>query len=240
LAGVRATPDGTRIRVPGIGWLDLRLHASGDHWISAPIRQGYLMDPHVMAALGAFIRPGDTFLDVGGNIGWFAVIGSRQVGPGGKVFTIEPDPDNAALLRENLRRNGCANATLCEAAAGAVEGTARLFRSPDNAGDHQMAVASERTDWVEVLVRPLDALLDGVARVDVLKMDTQGSEVLALRGMQRLLAANPAIRMVLEFWPHGLAQCGCTAEELIALLGAHPRRYWLMDHAKGIAPVTPD
>ena len=237
---VRPSPDGVHFPLPGLGELDLKLHDTGDPWISGMIRQGHPMDPKVLAVLRAFIRPGDTFLDLGGNIGWFTLIGSRLVGPRGKVFAVEPDPANAAVLRENIRRNGCANTTLFEVAAGASESTARLYRSAENAGDHQMAATSDRTDWVDVPVRRLDTLMTGDhARVDVLKMDTQGSEVAALSGMGALLAANPSMRMVLEFWPYGLAQVGGSTEKLVELLADPPRRFWLMDHLGQILPVTP-
>ena len=234
----RATADGVDIDVPGIGRLDIRLHPSGDRWISDPLRQGNVLEPYVLAVLRDLVRPGDTMLDVGGNIGWFTVIGSRLVGPQGRVVAVEPERGNAALVRDNIARNGCGNAELFEIAAGAVEATARLYRSPDNSGDHQMAVASDRAAWVDVTVRPLDAVVS--TKVDVVKMDTQGSEVLALRGMRGMLAANPAMRMVLEFWPHGLAQCGCTTAEFMALLAGHPRVIWLMDVRGVITHVTPE
>ena len=235
----RPLADGVRIRVPGVGWLALRLHPHGDNFISTALRQGQLLDAHVLEVLRSLVRRGDTVLDVGGNIGWFSVIGSRLVGQAGRVFAIEPDPLNAAMLRENLRRNGCTNVILEEVAAGAAAGVARLYHSADNAGDHQMAVVADRASWVDVAVRPLDALLAGrVARADVVKMDTQGSEVATLRGMTGLLAAHPATRMVLEFWPHGLERCGSTATELIDLLEAVPRRYWLLVHTGTIHPTT--
>jgi FkbM family methyltransferase len=236
---VRVTADGAAVRVPGVGRFDLRLHATGDRWISDAIRSGLLLEPLVTRALQALVRPGDTLLDVGGNIGWFAVIGSRLVGPSGRVITVEPEPANAAVLRENIRRNGCANAELLEIAAGAADGTARLYRSPDNSGDHRLGASAEgREAWVDVPVRRLDAAVSG--RVDVLKMDTQGSEVAALTGMEGLLAANPAMRMVIEFWPHGLATCGSDTAALMALLAARPRRYWLMDHRSLVVPTTPE
>ena len=230
--------DGAEIEVPGVGRLDLKLHAAGDAWISDPIRQGHVLEPFVLAVLRELVRPGDTLLDVGANIGWFTVIGSRLVGAGGRVIAVEPEAANAALVRENVRRNGCGNVVLHEVAAGAGEATARLYRSGDNSGDHRMAIDSDRAAWVDVAVRPLDALVEG--QVDVVKMDTQGSEVAALRGMADLLARNPRMRMVLEFWPHGLAQCGASTADLVALLGGIGRIFWLMDVYGGITRVTPD
>ena len=238
LARYRPTPDGVRIKVPGVGWIAMRLHPSGDNFISAALRLGNLQDPDVLAVLRGFTRPGDTVLDVGGNIGWFSIIASRLVGPRGTVVAIEPDPLNASLLVDNLSRNGCSNVILEQVAAGAIAGVARLYHSADNAGDHQMAVIADRPSWVDVAVHPLDTLLAGrTQRIDVLKMDTQGSEAATLRGMAGLLARHPRLRMVLEFWPHGLERCGSSATELLDLLEAAPRRYWLMENSGRISPT---
>lgn len=238
LTRYRPTADGVRIRVPGVGWVAMRLHPSGDNFISAALRLGELQDPHVLAVLRGFTRPGDTVLDVGANIGWFSVIASRLVGPRGTVFAIEPDPLNADLLRDNLLRNSCANVIVEQVAAGGGAGTARLYHSADNAGDHQMAIIADRPSWVDVAVLPLDTLMAGRAqRLDVLKMDTQGSEAAALRGMAGLLARHPRLRLVLEFWPHGLERCGSSAAELLDLLDAAPRRYWLMENSGRISPT---
>ena len=65
----RPLADGVRIRVPGIGWLALRLHPHGDNFISTALRQGQLLDAHVLEVLRSLVRPGDSLLDVGGNIG---------------------------------------------------------------------------------------------------------------------------------------------------------------------------
>lgn len=115
-----------------------------------------------------------------------------------------------------------------EVAAGTESKTARLYRSADNQGDHRMEVVSERTEWRDVLVHPIDALLaDSDKPVDVMKIDTQGSEVAALLGMRTTLERSPDMRMVLEFWPYGLEQCGTTVEALMELLTQRPTVMWL-------------
>jgi|GEM_PF-428021 len=231
----------TTIDVRGAGPLSFRLHPTADPWVSGVIRRGDLFDPLILTALRTLLGPGDTLLDVGGNIGWFTVIGSRLVGPTGQVIAIEPEPANAALLAANLAGNDCRNVLLHQVAAGAEATTARLYLDTENFGDHRMAIASARTRWVDVDVRPLDTLLDGGRqRVDLLKMDTQGSEVHALRGMRALLATNPAMRMVIEFWPHGLENCGSDAADLLALLTRQPRLFWLIRSQARIDRITPE
>lgn len=220
--------QGLQIDVPGIGAVDIALHDVPDIWISDPIRRGDAYDPDTQALLQDMILPGDTMLDIGANIGWFTVVGSRLVGPRGRVVAIEPDPRNARLLRRNVARNRCRNVTVHEVAAGAESCTARLYRSDDNQGDHRLEVTSDRTEWVDVPVRPIDVLLARrPGSADVIKIDTQGSEVAVLQGMQATLDRNPTARIVLEFWPFGLERCGTSVEALLDLLTRRPVVMWL-------------
>ena len=234
-----AGPPPTGFDLPGIGAFDFAVHRHSDLWISEAIRQGHVLEPYVLEMLQAMIRPGDSMLDIGANIGWFSVIGSRLVGARGRVTAIEPSPRNAALARRNLARNGCGNAVLHQCAAGAADGTARLYLSPDlNQGDHQMALATDRPDWTDVRVRAMDSLLPDIARIDVVKLDTQGSEALALAGMRRLIAASPMVRLILEYWPHGLRRCGSTTAELAAMLMLRPSALWLLRNDGNLERIT--
>ena len=234
-------PPEAAAEVPGAGALTFALHAGGDRWISDVIRRGEIFDPQILAVLRDLIVPGTTLIDVGANIGWFSVIGSRLVGEAGHVLAVEPEPRNLRLLRRNVARNRCRNVTVLPWAAGAEARVARLFRSDDNQGDHRLEVASERADSVAVDVRPLDAVpARWAANVGAIKMDTQGSEAAVLRGMANLLAANPLVRVVLEFWPYGLLQCGSSTRELADLLGRRNGALWLLRHDGAAEETSPD
>jgi FkbM family methyltransferase len=231
-------PPETSSRIPGIEPMTMALHESGDRWISGVIQRGEIFDSHILAVLRSFVVPGTTFIDVGANIGWFSVIGSRLVGEKGNVLAIEPEPRNLRLLRRNVARNRCRNVLILPWAAGAEARVARLFRSEDNQGDHRMETASDRLDSVEVLVKPLDSLPSKWSKnVSVIKMDTQGSEGAVLRGMPKLLAVNPRVRVVLEFWPYGLHQCGFSTRELADLLDRRNGLLWLLQ-SDGTAQET--
>src|SRR5579863_394998 len=227
------------IVIPGVGAFGLVLHDVPDIWISDVIRRDEPVDPHILSVLRDFIEPGSVFVDVGANIGWFTVIGSRLTGPGGRVFAIEPDPRNCRILRRNLALNNCRNVSVYRVAAGAADGRAVLYRSADNQGDHRLSAASGRTDRVGVRVRMIDGILaHRSSRIDVVKIDTQGSETAVLKGMQRLVAANPRVRIILEFWPHGLEDCGSSTAELAAAIGQRPSLLWLLLADGSASPVT--
>src|SRR4051812_9730732 len=74
-------------------------------------------EPNLSQFLRHRLRPGDTFIDVGANSGWFTAMGAHLVGPTGSVVGIEASPTIAARLQENLERNGLAHARVVVAAA---------------------------------------------------------------------------------------------------------------------------
>jgi FkbM family methyltransferase len=231
----------TMVDIAGVGNFDLVLHDCPDIWISDPIRRGEMVDPHILELLRELITPGSVFVDVGANIGWFTVIGSRLTGRNGRVFAIEPDPRNYEILTRNVTLNGCCNVRIDQVAAGASDATAWLYRSIDNQGDHRLSVVSERADRIQVRVCRLDSVLRRrTHRVDLVKIDTQGSETAVLNGMTDLLRANPRVRLILEFWPHGLEDCGSSTTELTKALSQRPSLFWLLRHDESATAVSPE
>ena len=174
-------------------------------------RQGY-WEPEVHRALERALFPGATFVDVGANVGYFTVLGSRLVGPEGRVFAVEPEAESLRLLRTNIERGGCANVTVIEAAAVAEPGTARLVRSPDGRSGSALR---DDADGAPVRTERLDDLLEG-ARVDVFKVDAEGSEPLALLGAGETIRSTDRVIAIVEFRPT-LPRGGFTPEETLAV-----------------------
>ena len=226
-----------RLVVPGAGAVALTVHGEGDPWISGVLQRGELFDPSVLRALRVLVVPGSVVFDVGANLGWFSIIASRLTGDGGRVVSVEPEPQNVALLRSNLAENGCDNVVVQACAAG-VPGMARLVLCAENRGDHRLEPGGDGPS-IEVEVRALDAMLEGLeGSVSVIKIDTQGSEPAVLRGMKKLLAAHPMVRVLLEFWPIGLLRSGSSIHELVAELEARDHRLWLMEVDGLLAETT--
>jgi len=169
--------------------------------------------------MGRLVRPGDTVLDVGANIGYYTLQFARQVGPQGHVFAFEPDPQNFALLKLNVRQNGYANVTLVPKAVAARSERRRLFRNRDNRGDHRIYASGDDRESVDIETVALDEFFAGDSRpIDFVKMDIQGAECEALSGMQSLLARNRHLRMFTEFWPRGMRLCGSDPEQFLRRL----------------------
>jgi FkbM family methyltransferase len=152
------------------------------------------------------------FLDVGANIGYMSLLGARAVGKSGVVVAIEPEARNLALLRANLWRNGM-RATVFPIAAYSSTGFLPLVLSDTNPGDHQVRAGAS----AEVLVpcARLDELL-GAMRVDVAKVDTQGTDHEVIAGMQGLIGSNPALIILAEFWLAGMEERSVDPELVLA------------------------
>src|SRR5689334_5501623 len=97
------------IELDGIGEVQFALHSLKDIWFSDPIENGHAIELHITQLLREFLREADWLLDIGANLGWFTIIGSRLVGKTGRVLAIEPDPFNLRLLRTSVRLNACRN-----------------------------------------------------------------------------------------------------------------------------------
>ena len=136
------------------------------------------------------VRPGDTVLDLGGNIGTTALLFSKQVGEHGRVFAFEPVVH--AVLRENLAKNGVRNAEVIPKGVSSETGTARIEIS-DFCLDSSLVHREEKVDhYRESRDVELIRLDDFVAerkldRVDFIKMDIEGAEEMALCGARETI-----------------------------------------------------
>lgn len=113
----------------------------------------------------------------------------------GRVFAVEPDPDNGSLLRANIERKDCVNVELLPIAAWDRSERLWLSKNPENPGGSTVH-CDERNGDLDVAAEPLDSLIR--RRIDLVKTDAEGSDHRVLRGARRLLASCPLA--VVEFW----------------------------------------
>jgi FkbM family methyltransferase len=155
------------------------------------------------------LKPGQTFVDIGANIGYYSLLAARKVGPGGKIFAFEPDPENFKLLQKNIAANGYENVTLIPKAVSDSQGEAKLYLNPKNLGDHRLYDSKDGRAFVTVLKTTLDDVFQSLeSGPDFIKMDIQGAEGGALAGMRDLLKKSPRIILVSEFGPENLRRFG--------------------------------
>lgn len=192
--------------------------ASFDRLLYLGMRKTFHSDTDESRFLASCLKPGMHVVDVGANLGIYSHILARAVGSSGRVTAFEPDPDVYASLSENIRINGLTQIVAHRIALGAKSGTASFQRSSHNYGENRLTVATpDGASVVETPVIMLDEFLEG-APVDFIKMDIQGWELPALKGMEKTLAANPNIQLYVELWPYGMAAAGATPKGLFEFL----------------------
>jgi FkbM family methyltransferase len=147
------------------------------------------------------VKPNMTVIDVGANFGYYTLLLADIVGPKGRVIAVEPNTDAVALLRESVLLNGFSSRTdIVPHALTASSGHAWLYvplGEPKNAtivsGPHVM---QDRTRQVSTVT--LDDIACECQRIDLVKIDAEGSEVDIIAGMQKTIARHRPM-IVLEF-----------------------------------------
>jgi FkbM family methyltransferase len=219
LAGT-ATADGAALPLALVHGHRMVLHdLQKDRFISADLASKGVFEPFETELVKNTVRPGDVVLDVGANIGYYTLLFARLAGEQGKVFAFEPDTANFRLLQENVELNGYRNVVLCRKAVSNKTGPAHLFRCDTNQGDHRVYDSADGRPAVAIESVALDHYLrDYQGRIDLVKLDIQGSEWAAIRGMKALLRTHRETRLITEFWPFGLNKAGVEPAEYLRLL----------------------
>jgi FkbM family methyltransferase len=208
--------------------ITLFLDTRADKIISPFIETHGIWEPTETAIVQRVIKKGDTVLDVGANIGYYAVLFSRLVGKEGKVVAFEPDVQNFAILERNLRTNHCTNVTAHRVAVSDGTGEKQLFLSPDNKGDHRLFKTDGRATR-RVPTVALDDLEALQCPIHYVKIDTQGSEPAVLSGMRRIVEENARhLVSIMEFCPGLLNASGVGYQAMMDLWNALDARVFTM------------
>ncbi|KQO66116.1 MULTISPECIES: FkbM family methyltransferase [unclassified Methylobacterium] len=157
-------------------------------------------DPEERALLRAKLQPGCTFLDIGANIGAYALFVAAFAGPRARILAVEPQPDVFDRLTYNIAQNpfGTVKAVACAVADKAGELT--LFVDPRNRGESSLKiVGTNEGAQIRVPAVPLLdlALGEGIARIDAMKLDVEGAEDLILEPFLRAAPASLHPRLLI-------------------------------------------
>jgi FkbM family methyltransferase len=182
----------------------------------------------------SILRRDMTVLDLGANIGWYTLIACRKVGEKGKVFAFEPDPTNCFLLRKNVKINNYSNVVVEQKAVLDESRRVNLFLDQDNRGDHRIFDSSDGRSWITVDGVSLDDYFrDERKQIDVIKMDIQGAEMLALLGMDKLIRSNDELMIFLEFSPFLMERTGFSPEVFLSKLKSYGFKTSIVNDKKG-------
>ena len=185
------------------------------------------MRPELQTALRELVPAGSTVYDIGANIGYISLLLAKAVGEAGHLYAFEALPENVDRWQKNVALNGMSGRmSLFAGAVTQSSGPVRFLVHP-SAGMGKVAGSAGRPDGylsdVTVTGISLDEFVfeQGNPPPEVIKMDIEGGEVLALPGMQRLLTeVRPLMLMEL----HGAESCRVAWETLSA---AGYKIYWM-------------
>jgi FkbM family methyltransferase len=168
------------------------------------------------AEMRRLIRPGDTVVDVGANVGWYTLLASKRIGDSGRVIAFEPAPESRALLQRSIAANHLDNVTIEPKALSDKRGTLRLHIHKWNRGGNSVLDGPDREQTVEVEALPLDEYLanrDG--EIGLIKIDVEGAEGLVLAGMKNILRRRRVRTLVVEFNPATCRRTGMDPEDVL-------------------------
>lgn len=173
----------------------LDLKAEKDYWLGT-------YEPDLQAAARALIRPGMVIYDVGANIGFISLMAAALSGESGRIFAFEALPKNVERLRTSIALNGLSDrVTAIHAAVAERSGKARFLAHASGAMGKTADSAGRDEDYEGEIIVPAIALDDfvyeqGNAAPQLVKMDIEGGEGPALRGMHRLLDEERPVLMI--------------------------------------------
>lgn len=163
----------------------------------------------VTGAVKRFVKSGMRVADIGANFGYYSTLMGRIVGPGGWIHCFEPNPPIYDLLFRSMEVNGFHPRSTCRRLAlhsipgrrvlqvwRKHAGGSSFYSRPENA-----AAYNDELDAVEVEVARLDDVLEADPQLDFIKIDAEGAEPTIFEGARRVLAANRALQIIMEFAP---------------------------------------
>ena len=174
-------------------------------------------------AIETYLKPGNTMIDVGANIGFFTLLGNHIVGPQGKVYSLEPNPDIFELMRSSVKINAFRPRSVrLNMAAFSEPGTLELTWSAAKHGGGRLRT-TDKIKADEKSAKVKTEMLDNLVKaedlpVDLIKIDTEGSELYALQGAIKILEQSPNCVIITEWNPNFLRGRGSSVQEAIKFI----------------------
>lgn len=244
---VAATSERLGLRLEGL-WLRilplltrdyLWVKADGLHVYGSTHYQRFLyrlmrgsFEPFSVQLFKQAMEPGMVVLDIGAYIGYYSLLAARGVGSPGKVYAFECDPKNYRFLLHNLKLNELgADVELVRKAVAHQAGAKPLFVYRGDASQNSLWYRRGGGTAIEVECTTVDEVL-GERPAHVIKMDIEGGEIHALKGMEKTLRNSDEVTMFVECHPHALSSAGGSAEILLARLEELGFRIQVIDESE--------
>lgn len=174
-------------------------------------------DAFEIKLLKKYVQKNDIVVDIGANIGYYAIILSNIVGEKGQVHCFEPDITNFDHLKKTS--TNYKNIRINNKAVGSKTEKLKIYTSKELNVDHRTYQPEEYDHIKEIYAVSIDDYLKAFCesaqntKVDFIKMDIQGFEMQAIMGMTKTLQNNKDVKLISEFWPYGLNKAGSSVCE---------------------------
>lgn len=162
------------------------------------------------------LKPGLRVLDVGAHIGYYTLLAARGVGPTGRVYSFECDPANFRFLRHNVALNEMqSRVETIQKAAAEGAGVRPFFAHSANSLKSSLWDEGSSDAPIAVETATVDEVVGRHEQIGVVKIDVEGAEVHALRGMRETLGRADRLALFVECNPGALDTAGVSAAELL-------------------------
>jgi FkbM family methyltransferase len=176
-------------------------------------------EPQITAWVSRRLAPGDTFVDVGANIGYYSLLASRLVGKAGTVVAIEASPTTFKDLLANLKLNGISNVRAVNVAASDSEGVAKIYRGHQHHIGLTTMLECRGFDLeCEVRAAPLSTILEReeLQSARLVKIDVEGAECSVVAGMGQLIEKGRTdAEIIIEVDPELLESQGKAPDDVL-------------------------
>jgi FkbM family methyltransferase len=169
-------------------------------------------EPNLTRWIERRLAPGDVFIDVGANIGYYTLLASKVVGDAGKVVSIEALPTIFASLQNNLKINKAHNVRAVNSAAWDRQDRLTIYTRPEDLAGQSTVMPDWARKWdlkdkSEVEALPLSSILkpEEIRAARLIKIDVEGAEWRALMGMKSLMTeSRNDLEIIVEVTPQML------------------------------------
>jgi FkbM family methyltransferase len=209
------TPTWVRKTLDGASFDFLLGDVTGHDWYAALDT----LSPELVFTRDRMVQPGDVVLECGAHHGFTTLLIAQWAGPAGRVVAFEASPASAAILSQNVERNGLTGRVTVEArAVGAAAGMLTVTEE-----SNAVALTGRSSPGIHVPVVPLDAYAD--LDPTLIKLDVEGFEIEALRGARRVLERRP--RVAIEVHVDMLQRYGSSADALFEFVRPEVYALWI-------------
>jgi FkbM family methyltransferase len=165
--------------------------------VISDVREGYILE-----TMEKELEIANVVVDIGANVGYYALLEAKIIGNKGKIYAIEPVPETNELLKENVKLNNYENVEIYQQAIGDKTGVATMYVSEwlNRSQMKELGLKNEKVSHeVNVPISTLDDFMEDKPYPDIIRMDTEGYEYNILKGMQRILETKKALSIFMEF-----------------------------------------